>query len=164
MFCVLFCTQSACRVPKQNTWNIYHKQMNNRVSTIIYIWDNLPSSPPRCERRLKLMPCIVQKDLKWNRTRIVTKGTLGIRWKGEMARSKGSSQHRFDGLYFFSHLATKTRASVLLYRLWCILQIATNIGWSRQRGSCCIGGVEILIKPATTLQRLNAPSVLHLMA
>ena len=29
--CVLFLTQSACMVPKQNTRNIYHKQMNNRV-------------------------------------------------------------------------------------------------------------------------------------
>ena len=29
--CVLFWTQSVCMVPKQNTRNIYHKQMNNGV-------------------------------------------------------------------------------------------------------------------------------------
>ena len=71
------------------------------ISIMIRIWAN--PFPPKCERHWKMIPCFVQKDLKWNRTRIVTKGTHGIRWKGEMARSarsKGSSQHQFDGLYF----------------------------------------------------------------
>ena len=31
ILCVLFLTQSACMAPKQNTRNIYHKQMNNGV-------------------------------------------------------------------------------------------------------------------------------------
>ena len=31
VMCVLFWTQSVCMVPKQNTRNIYHKQMNNGV-------------------------------------------------------------------------------------------------------------------------------------
>ena len=29
--CVKFLTQSVCMIPKQNTQNIYHKQMNNGV-------------------------------------------------------------------------------------------------------------------------------------
>ena len=32
---VLFWTQSACIVPKQNTRNIYHNQMNNRVFVLV---------------------------------------------------------------------------------------------------------------------------------
>ena len=32
--CVLFWTQSVCIAPKQNTQNLYHKQMNNRVDSL----------------------------------------------------------------------------------------------------------------------------------
>ena len=34
VMCVLFWTQSVCMVPKQNTHNIYHKQMNTGVCCI----------------------------------------------------------------------------------------------------------------------------------
>ena len=37
---VLFGTQSACMVPKQNTRNIYHKQMNNGVLHHNFFQDN----------------------------------------------------------------------------------------------------------------------------
>ena len=35
VLCLWFWTQSACIVPKQNTRNIYHKQMNNSVDSMM---------------------------------------------------------------------------------------------------------------------------------